>query len=78
MRLVKSMAFNESPSQDGQPAWLSPHLMLEMREGDVKAHALMLCNIFLGLNVDAYVCVGTAEKSVFRGTISATFSTVFV
>jgi len=53
--------------------WQSPPFFLEMRKGDYEDHALLFCNLLLGLTnenneplVDAYVCVGrlkdTGEK----------------
>jgi len=38
--------------------WQSPTFFLEMRKGDFEDHALLMCNLFLGLELDAYVCVG--------------------
>ena len=38
--------------------WQSPTFFLEMRKGDSEDHALLMCNLFLGLGLDAYVCVG--------------------
>ena len=38
--------------------WQSPTFFLEMRKGDAEDHALLMCNLFLGLGLDAYVCIG--------------------
>mmetsp|Transcript_45249 Transcript_45249/g.125472 ORF Transcript_45249/g.125472 Transcript_45249/m.125472 type:complete len:800 (+) Transcript_45249:3-2402(+) len=38
--------------------WQTPPFFMEMRKGDMEDHALLLCNLFLGLNMDAYVCIG--------------------
>ena len=43
--------------------WADPfHFMTKLR-GDFKDHAILLCNFFLELGVDAYVCIGTAKRS---------------
>jgi len=34
-----------------------------MRKGDFEDHALLMCNLFLGLELDAYVCVGRLAES---------------
>lgn len=41
--------------------WQSPPFFMEMRKGDMEDHALLMCNLFLGLGLDAYVCVGRLE-----------------
>jgi len=41
--------------------WQSPSFFLEMRKGDFEDHALLMCNLFLGLGEDAYVCVGRVK-----------------
>jgi len=38
--------------------WQTPLFFMEMRKGDFEDHALLMCNLFLGLGLDAYVCVG--------------------
>jgi hypothetical protein len=38
--------------------WLSLHSVLAARAGDIEAHAVLLCSIFLGLELDAYVVLG--------------------
>jgi centrosomal protein CEP76 len=38
--------------------WLSLHSVLASRSGDIEAHAVLLCSIFLGLELDAYVVLG--------------------
>ena len=40
-----------------------------MKKGDLKAHVLLLANIFLGLNADAYVCIGYARRPPERAKI---------
>ena len=40
----------------------SPTFLLETRKGDVRDHALLLCNLFLGLNLDAYVVIGKVYR----------------
>ena len=38
--------------------WLSLHSVLASRSGDIESHAVLLCSIFLGLELDAYVVLG--------------------
>ena len=41
-------------------SWFSPDYFLKARKGDVKAHALLMVSLLLGIKVDAWVCVGEA------------------
>ena len=47
--------FNKDSRRD---VWQSPTFFLEIRKGDFEDHALLMCNLLLGLGMDAYVCVG--------------------
>tara|TARA_B100000524_G_scaffold337770_1_gene228692 strand:+ start:163 stop:3438 length:3276 start_codon:yes stop_codon:yes gene_type:complete len=38
--------------------WQSPNNFIAVSKGDVEDHALLLANLFLGLGLDVYVCVG--------------------
>jgi len=52
------------PSGDGpRDVWsyADPYFFLEKRKGDIRDHAMLLCNFLLGLSMDAYVCVGSAR-----------------
>lgn len=42
-------------------AWVDPGTLLSMKKADLKSHAMLLCNLFLGLQTDAYVCMGYAR-----------------
>jgi hypothetical protein len=45
--------------------WSDPYFFIEKRKGDIKDHAILLCNFLLGMkraNMDAYVCIGTARQ----------------
>jgi len=50
-----SVIFKKDSRKD---VWQSPPFFMMMRQGDTEDHALLMCNLFLGLNLDAYVCVG--------------------
>jgi hypothetical protein len=39
--------------------WLAPHLTLALRQGDVEAHAALLCSLLLGFGLEAYVALGS-------------------
>eukprot|EP00741_Cyanophora_paradoxa_P012378 tig00020610_g11960.t1 len=44
----------------GRPdLWLTPHTFLCKGSGDVADHAVLLCSLLLGFNLDAYVAIGT-------------------
>ena len=43
----------------GRKSWCEPNLYFEMRRGDIKSHVLGLACLFLGIKLDAYVCIGT-------------------
>jgi len=47
------------PASQGAPAWRSLHSILSTRGGTAADHALLLTSIFLGMGLDAYVCIGT-------------------
>ena len=44
--------------------WQAPPFFLEMRKGDYEDHSLLMCNLFLGLGEDAYVCVGRPKGAI--------------
>lgn len=50
-----SVIFKKDSRKD---VWQSPPFFMMMRQGDTEDHALLMCNLLLGLNLDAYVCVG--------------------
>lgn len=64
-QLVKSIEFWDMEdyhiSSFSESTWIDPATLLTMKKGDLKAHALLLCNLFLGLQTDAYVCLGYAR-----------------
>jgi hypothetical protein len=43
--------------------WYPPHVTLALRQGDVESHAVLLCSLFLGFGLEAYVCSGTRIDS---------------
>lgn len=43
---------------DDADAWASPKFFLDIKKGDEEDHAILLCNLFLGLSMDTYMCVG--------------------
>ena len=50
----------------GRKAWCEPNLYFEMRRADVKSHVLGLACLFLGIKVDAYICIGTIQDPATR------------
>ncbi len=59
-RFVSSIATVRHDAVAGSKSdvWLSLHSVLASRSGDIEAHAVLLCSIFLGLELDAYVVLG--------------------
>ena len=59
-RFVSSIATVRHDAVAGSKSdvWLSLHSVLASRAGDIEAHAVLLCSIFLGLELDAYVVLG--------------------
>jgi hypothetical protein len=60
MKILPGVDFEfEPPVAD----WADPFQFMLKGMGDFKDHATLLCNFFIGLGVDAYVCVGKAKRS---------------
>ena len=48
---------------------LSPNFFADLRKGNVQDHCILLVNLLLGQNVDAYVCAGTKRiRGEYDGT----------
>ena len=45
----------------GADSWVSPEYVFDMKKTGVTGHVLVMCSMFLGLKVDAWVCVGRAR-----------------
>lgn len=43
---------------DDGDSWASPKFFLDIKKGDEEDHAILLTNLFLGLSMDAYMCLG--------------------
>lgn len=55
-----SSSFSSSASPSGRKElWYSPHVTLALRQGDVEAHAVLLCSLFCGFGLEAYCASGT-------------------
>eukprot|EP00300_Choanocystis_sp_HF-7_P006880 c14959_g1_i3.p1 GENE.c14959_g1_i3~~c14959_g1_i3.p1 ORF type:complete len:871 (-),score=162.13 c14959_g1_i3:617-3202(-) len=60
-RMVRNITFatdEEALNVEGGEYWTTPNFFMDMKKGDADSHAIMLCNLFLGMQLDAYVCVG--------------------
>ena len=44
-------------------SWADLHSVLAGRKGDVEEHALLLCSLLLGFDLDAYCAIGTTQVS---------------
>jgi hypothetical protein len=67
--MVRAMEFCDHAEQliwgsevGGRDAWIEPPQFLETRQGDLKSHVALLASLLLGLNVDAYVCIGKVAQ----------------
>ena len=45
----------------GKDCWASPEYVFDMKKTGVTGHVLILASMFLGLKVDAWVCIGKAK-----------------
>ena len=67
-RMVRMMQWEDDDEVFGGArtnVWQSPNFFMELKRGDFEDHAIYLCNLLLGMNLDAYVCCGrlhTAKK----------------
>ncbi|KAL9642610.1 hypothetical protein ABK040_009690 [Willaertia magna] len=53
---------NMTGANNSKDIWWTPHAFICKKKGDIENHALLLCSLLLGFNLDAYVCVGTDDK----------------
>ncbi len=66
-KLVRAIEFqDENKLLEGSLArsdgnFCTSDFLLTMRKGDIKAHVMLLCNLFLGLQTDAFICLGYAR-----------------
>ncbi|GLG93151.1 Uncharacterized protein GBIM_00636 [Gryllus bimaculatus] len=44
--------------------WYIPHTFLCIKKGGPANHATLLCSLFLGFGLDAYVCIGTKDGNI--------------
>ncbi len=78
-RFVRLIPFVKDARVGGQRTeiWHTAHSILHRRAGDLEDHALLLCSLFLGFGLDAYVVVGTTHDKgahvwvMTRGSASA-------
>ncbi|KAK6092414.1 hypothetical protein BDEG_27220 [Batrachochytrium dendrobatidis JEL423] len=77
-RFVSLIGLNQLPSIGNaggkMEIWQQLHTVLTAGHGDVHDHALLLCNLFLGFSLDAYVVLGTDRNNlayVWVATISS-------
>lgn len=54
----------ESSSVEDVPRWRSWDCVLATRTASAQERALLLCGLFLGLNLDAYVCLGIDSEGI--------------
>ena len=60
-RMVRMMSWMEDKETfrgSRSDVWQAPNFFMELRKGDFEDHAIYLCNLLLGIKLDAYVCVG--------------------
>ena len=60
-RMVRMMSWSDDTETfrgSRADVWQAPNFFMELRKGDFEDHAIYLCNLLLGLKIDAYVCVG--------------------
>eukprot|EP00698_Gefionella_okellyi_P002914 TRINITY_DN12762_c0_g1_i1.p1 TRINITY_DN12762_c0_g1~~TRINITY_DN12762_c0_g1_i1.p1 ORF type:complete len:1081 (-),score=206.26 TRINITY_DN12762_c0_g1_i1:6-3248(-) len=58
-RMVHCITFeSDQDALSQEDVWSSPNFFMTLKKGDSEDRAVVLCNLFLGLDKDAYVCVG--------------------
>jgi hypothetical protein len=54
------------PGNGGEELWSSPNYFLDVKKGASEDHAILQCNLFLGLGLDAYIAVGRLPGGVLQ------------
>lgn len=49
-----------------QEVWLSPNYFLDVKKGGAEDHAVLLCNLLLGMGMDAYLAVGRLKGGIVQ------------
>ena len=44
--------------------WVSPEYFIDMKKAGLTGHAVLLCSLFIGLNIDAWICIGRVSTTV--------------
>eukprot|EP00658_Telonema_sp_P-2_P027537 TRINITY_DN21243_c0_g1_i1.p1 TRINITY_DN21243_c0_g1~~TRINITY_DN21243_c0_g1_i1.p1 ORF type:complete len:631 (+),score=134.84 TRINITY_DN21243_c0_g1_i1:98-1990(+) len=59
-RMVSCVVYESDKDvlDDDGDSWASPKFFLDIKKGDEEDHAILVCNLFLGLSIDAYMCLG--------------------
>jgi hypothetical protein len=63
-RMVRCITFQQDAhikkekKKATEPIWSSPTYFLDVRKGASEDHAILMCNLFLGLGLDAYLAIG--------------------
>lgn len=65
-RMVRMMSWSDDRDTfrgSRNDVWQAPNFFMELRKGDFEDHAIYLCNLLLGMNIDAYVCIGRLHEA---------------
>jgi centrosomal protein CEP76 len=58
--LISLKTTDRGPSGDRLEVWHRFPTFLALKSGDFEDHCLLLCSLFLGFNLDAYVIFGSS------------------
>jgi len=64
-RMIQCFTYSsdkETFSQDD--IWTSPNFFMEIKKGDSEDHAILMFNLFLGIDLDVYLCRGKTKFGV--------------
>ncbi|KAJ3437327.1 centrosomal protein of 76 kda [Anaeramoeba flamelloides] len=66
LRTIKCFTFENDEATFGgrQDVWCSPNFFLSLMKGSTEEHAALGVSLFLGLELDAYLCLGKTKNGV--------------
>eukprot|EP01028_Stygiella_incarcerata_P009678 TRINITY_DN463_c0_g3_i2.p1 TRINITY_DN463_c0_g3~~TRINITY_DN463_c0_g3_i2.p1 ORF type:complete len:796 (+),score=226.10 TRINITY_DN463_c0_g3_i2:244-2631(+) len=66
VRMIQAITWAEDKDiySGNTDVWTSPNFFLNIRKGDSEDHAILMGNLLLGNDEDAYLCLGTTHSGV--------------
>ena len=50
--------------------WSSPNYFMDVKKGASEDHAILQCNLFLGMGIDAYIAIGRHTHAHARAWVA--------